>query len=48
MLFWSVKGPEGSTDEFYGSLKSRKRSIFLTDSCLNDREFTAVKRDAKF
>ena len=48
MLFWSVKRPEGLTDEFYSSLKWRKRSIFLTDSCLNDREFTAVKRDAKF
>ena len=48
MLFWSVKGPQGLTDEFYGFVKSRKRSIVVTDSYLNDREFTAVKMDAKF
>ena len=29
-------------------MKSRKRSIFVTDSHLKDDAFTAVKRDAKF
>ena len=48
LSFGSVKGPIGLTDEFYGSImKSRKRSIFVTDSCLNDSAFTAVKKDAK-
>ena len=42
------KGPKGLTDEFYGFIKSRKRSIFVIDSCLKDSAFTAVKRDAKF
>ena len=32
-------------DEFYGFIKSRKRSIFVFDSYLNDSAFTAVKRD---
>ena len=36
------------TDEFYGFIKSRKRSMFVIDSYLKDRAFTAVKRDAKF
>ena len=36
------------TDEFYGFIKSRKRSIFVIDSYLKDSAFTAVKRDAKF
>ena len=35
-------------DEFYGFIKSRKRSIFVFDSYLNDSSFTAVKRDTKF
>ena len=43
-----MKGPKGLTDEFYGFIKSRKRSIFVIDSYLNDSVFTAVKRDAKF
>ena len=43
-----MKGPKGLTDEFYGFIKSRKRSIFVIDSYLKDSEFTAVKRDAKF
>ena len=30
MLFWSVKGPQGLTDEFFGFVKSRKRSIVVT------------------
>ena len=48
-LIWVVKGPIGLTDEFYGSImKSRKRSIFVTDSYLNDSAFTAVKKDEKF
>ena len=45
LSFGSVKG---QTDEFYGFIKSRKRSIFVIDSYLNDSAFTAVKRDAKF
>ena len=39
---------DGLTDEFYGFIKSRKRSIFVIDSHLKDSAFTAVKRDAKF
>ena len=42
------KGPKGLTDEFYGFIKSRKRSIFVIDSYLKDSAFTAVKRDANF
>ena len=38
---------KGLTDEFYGFLKSRKRSIFVIISYLNDSAFTAVKRDPK-
>ena len=48
LSFGSVKGPNGLTDEFYGFIRSRKRSIFVIDSYLNTRAFTAVKRDAKF
>ena len=36
------------TDEFYGFMRSRKRSVFVIDSYLKDNAFTAVKRDAKF
>ena len=43
-----MKGLRGLTDEFYGFIKSRKRSIFAIDSYLKDSAFTAVKRDAKF
>ena len=43
-----MKGPKGRADEFYGFIKSGKRSIFVIDSYLNDNAFTAVKRDAKF
>ena len=43
-----LKGPKGLTDEFYGFIKSRKRSISVIDSCLKDSAFTGVKRDAKF
>ena len=43
-----MKGPKGLTDKFYGFIKSRKRSIFVTDSHLKDDAFTAVKKDAKF
>ena len=42
-----MKGPKGLTDEFYGFVKSRKRSIFVIDSYLKDSAFTAVKRDTK-
>ena len=48
LSFGSVKGPKGRADEFYGFIKSGKRSIFVIDSYLNDNAFTAVKRDAKF
>ena len=48
LSFGSVKGSKGQTDEFYGFIKSRKRSIFVIDSYLKDSAFTAVKRDAKF
>ena len=48
LSFGYVKGPKGLTDEFYGFIKSRKRSIFVIESYLNERAFTAVKRDAKF
>ena len=33
--------------EFYGFIKSRKRSIFVIDCHINEREFASVKRDAK-
>ena len=33
---------------FYGCIKSRKRSIFVINSYLNDSAFTADKRVAKF
>ena len=39
---------KGLTEEFYGFIKSRKRSIFVIDCHLNERPFTSVKRDAKF
>ena len=42
------KGPKGLTDEFYGFIKLRKRSIFVIDSYLKGSAFTAVKRNAKF
>ena len=38
----------GRTDEFYGFIKTGKRSIFVIDSYLHDNAFTAVKRDTKF
>ena len=34
------KGPKGRTNEFYGFIKSGKRSIFVIDSYLNDNVFT--------
>ena len=33
---------------FYGFIKSRKRSIFVINSYLNDSAFTADKRVTKF
>ena len=48
LSFGSVKGPKGLTDEFYGFIKSRERSIFVVDSYLKDSAFAAVKRDVKF
>ena len=48
-VIWAVKGSNGLTDEFYGFIKLRQRSIFVIDSYLSDSaSFTAVKRDAKF
>ena len=38
---------QGLTEEFYGFIKSRKRSIFVIDSHLNESAFTSVKREAK-
>jgi len=43
LLFGSVKGPKGLTDEFYGFIRLRKRSIFVIESYLKERAFTAVK-----
>ena len=43
-----LEGPKGLTDEFYGFINSRKRSIIVIDSYLKDSAFTVVKRDAKF
>ena len=48
LSFGSMEGPKGLTDEFYGFIKSRKRSIFVIDSYIKDRAFTEVKRDTKF
>ena len=42
------RAQSGLTDTFHGFIKSRKRSIFVIASYLNDSAFTAVKRDAKF
>ena len=39
---------KGLADEFYGFIKSRKRSLFVICSYLKDSAFTAVKRDTKF
>ena len=41
--FRSVKGPKGLTDKFYGFIKSRKRSIFVIDSYLNDSALKQLK-----
>ena len=43
-----MKGPKGLTEDFYGLLKSRKRSITVIDSYVKDSGFKEVKRDAKF
>ena len=50
LSFGSVKGPKikGLTDEVYGFIKSRKRSIFVIVSCLKDSAFKAVQRNGKF
>ena len=42
-----MKGTKGRTDEFYGFIKSRKRSIFVIDSYLDESAFTSVKMNAK-
>ena len=47
-VIWICEGPKGLTNEFYGFIKSRKRSIFVIDSYLNDSAFKAVQRDPKF
>ena len=36
LSFGSVKGPIGLTDEFYDFKKSRKRSVFVIESYLNE------------
>ena len=33
------KGPKGRTNDFYGFIKSGKRSIIVLDSYLNDNAF---------
>ena len=38
-----MKGPKGLTDKFYGFIKSRKRSIFVIDSYLNDSALKQLK-----
>ena len=38
---------KGLTDECYGFMKSRKRSIFVIDCYVKDSAFTAVKRVCK-
>ena len=38
---------KGLTEEFYGFMKSRKRSIFVIGCHLNESAFTSVKRDKK-
>ena len=43
-----MKGPKGLTDEFYGFIKSRKHSIFVIDSYLNDSAVFAVLQDSLF
>ena len=40
-----ASGEHWLTDEFYGFIKSKGRSIFVIDSYLS--AFTAVKRDDK-
>ena len=40
--------PHQCSDEFDGFVKSRKRSIFVIASFLNDGSSTLVKRDANF
>ena len=42
------KGLKELTDEFYGFIKSRKRSFFVIDSYLKGSAFTVVKKYAKF
>ena len=38
-----LKGPKGLTDEFYGFIKSRKRSIFVIDSHSNQCIYSSQK-----
>ena len=38
---------KGLTEEFYGFMKSRKRTIFVMGCHLNESAFTSVKSDAK-
>ena len=40
--------PKGRTDEFYGFIKLGKHSVFVINSYLNGKAFTAVKSDGKF
>ena len=47
-VIWVCERAQRANRSFYGFIKSRKRSIFVIDSYLNDSVFTAIKRDAKF
>ena len=43
LSFGSMKGSKGLTDEFYGFIKSRKRSISVIDSYLKDSALQQLK-----
>ena len=47
-VIMSVKGPKGLTGEFYGFIKSRKRSFFVIDSYLNDSAFQSINQSINF
>ena len=46
-VIWVCERDKGLTEKFYGFIKSRKRSIFVINSYLNDSAFTVVKRGCK-
>ena len=47
-VIWVCEMASRVTNEFYGFIKSRKRSICVISSILKDTSFKAVKRGAKF